>query len=61
MRKPLVKLQGLVNAVTEVLTGTLRITKVAVFVRWDRTGLWAKYENYLTLSKYNCNICTGDC
>ena len=60
MWKSLGKLLGLVHAVTEGLTGCLSITKVAIFVKGDWTGLWAKTKNYLTLPKYNYKICTRD-
>ena len=31
----LVKLSGLVKSVTKMVTGCLRMTKVAIFVAWD--------------------------
>ena len=50
MRRWLVQLSGLEESVTEMVTGCLRMTKLAIFLVWDLKGFLAKYEEFGTLS-----------
>ena len=45
MRRSFVKLSGLVEPVTKVVTGCLRMTKVAIFAVLDLKGLSKNIEN----------------
>ena len=52
MRRSLATWSGLVKSATKVVTGSLRMTKVVIFVVWDLKVFLAKYEEYGTLSIY---------
>ena len=49
MRRSLVQLSGLEDSVTKMVTGCLRMTKLAIFLVWYLKGFLAKYEEYGTL------------
>ena len=45
MKRSLVKLLGVIESVTNMVTGCLRTTKVAIFVVWDKKGFSKNMEN----------------
>ena len=60
MRISLVKLSGLADSVTKMVTGCLRPTKVAIFGAWDWKGLVRIWQIWISAYKSLKNIWIAD-